>query len=29
MEDDKMLKMMGWGTLAVIMLGIILFIFKT
>jgi len=29
MEDDKMLKFMGWGTLFVIVLGVILFVFKT
>ena len=29
MEGDKMLKVMGWATLAVIVLGMILFIFKT
>jgi hypothetical protein len=28
MESDKMLKIMGYGTLAVIVLGILLFIFK-
>ena len=29
MESDKMLKIMGFGTLAIIILGILLFIFKT
>jgi len=29
MESDKMLKIMGFGTLAVIVLGILLFLFKT
>ncbi len=29
MESDKMLKIMGFGTLAIIVLGILLFIFKT
>lgn len=29
MEGDKMLKVMGWGTLAIIVLGVILFVFKT
>ncbi|CAI2717685.1 conserved protein of unknown function [Nitrospina watsonii] len=29
MEDDKMLKVMAWGTLAVIVLGVVLFVFKT
>ena len=28
MESDKMLKIMGFGTLAVIVLGILLFLFK-
>ncbi len=28
MESDKMLKIMGFGTLAIIVLGILLFIFK-
>jgi hypothetical protein len=29
MESDKMLKIMGFGTLAIIVLGILLFLFKT
>ncbi|CCQ89390.1 hypothetical protein NITGR_1040008 [Nitrospina gracilis 3/211] len=29
MGEDKMLKIMGWGTLVVIVLGIVLFLFKT
>ena len=29
MESDKMLKIMGFGTLAIIILGILLFLFKT
>jgi hypothetical protein len=29
MESDKLLKIMGFGTLAVIVLGILLFLFKT
>ncbi len=29
MESDKMLKIIGFGTLAVIILGVILFLFKT
>jgi hypothetical protein len=28
MESDKMLKIMGFGTLAIVVLGIVLFIFK-
>ncbi len=28
MESDKMLKIIGYGTLAVIVLGILLFLFK-
>jgi hypothetical protein len=28
MESDKMLKIMGFGTLAIIVLGILLFLFK-
>ena len=29
MEDDKVLKFIGFGTLAIIALGVVLFIFKT
>jgi hypothetical protein len=29
MESDKMLKIIGFGTLAIIVLGILLFLFKT
>ncbi|MCF8719992.1 hypothetical protein J2S31_000890 [Nitrospina gracilis Nb-211] len=29
MGEDKMLKIMGWGTLVVIVLGLVLFLFKT
>ncbi len=29
MESDKMLKLIGWGTLAIIVLAGILFLFKT
>lgn len=29
MEDDKMLKFIGWATGIVILLGLVLFIFKT
>jgi hypothetical protein len=29
MESDKMLKIMGFGTLAIVVLGILLFLFKT
>lgn len=29
MESDKMLKIIGYGTLAIIVLGILLFLFKT
>jgi hypothetical protein len=28
MESDKMLKIMGFGTLAIVVLGILLFLFK-
>jgi hypothetical protein len=28
MESDKMLKIMGYGTLAIVVLGILLFLFK-
>ncbi len=29
MGSDKMLKIMGFGTLAIVILGILLFLFKT
>ena len=29
MDSDKILKFMGFGTLAIIILGILLFLFKT
>ncbi len=29
MESDKMLKIIGYGTLGVIVLGVLLFLFKT